>query len=1054
MTTRAFTVIEPTEGPSQRRSQRGRGMRKGQSRRPRGLASSGEASEPGPVQPASAIVATPAVAVAVAPAPAPEAGNQPGRGRRGQGGSRGGSRRGGSRRGTGQRSVVVSHRGGRRPPSPHRQGGNNGPRPNLSATAAEFVPGQPIQSSGAEPSESGPRTIPVSEEFTAKSTAPDLTTRIHEDIDRCQYECVICTGEVLRTSEMWSCSICWTTIHLFCAQQWYTSQLQLREDFPGNYRGADDDWRCPGCNSGLVGKPEVYHCWCGKETDPKPIAGLPPHTCGQTCSKPRAACPHPCSLMCHAGPCPPCTMMGPAQSCFCGKHTSTKKCRETDYGKDWSCQEICGDLFACGEHSCTQSCHSGLCGSCDIPTPSVCYCGREQREIPCSQRGDVLESFNHGQAKLPSGIEQNPDQWFEGSFRCTNICGRPFDCGHHLCSKPCHSQDEAAAHCPLSPDVVTHCSCGKTSLASMSVQPRQSCQDPIPHCNKPCNKAQPCGHLCLGECHTGPCAPCTQIADIPCRCGRVTTKSLCHQGNISHPQCFRICKAQLNCGRHECGEHCCPGEKVAAERRKHKRTANENYEPEHICFQPPQPCGTRSPECHFACTRASPCGHPSGPHLCHTDETPCPKCPYLMSKPCVCGKKSLRNQPCWFDEGRCGLPCGKKLKCGAHECRKPCHRPGECEDAGISGSHCPQRCGKVRKSCEHTCVDQCHAPDACKEDKPCQSKTFVTCPCQHCKQEVRCQATALNPSPAGKSTLACDDECRRLQRNRKLAQALDIDPSTHADEHIPYSDTSLRLFRENVSWAQTQERQLRVFAAAPEEKRIRFKPMPPHQRAFLHALAEDFGLDSESQDPGPHRHVCVFKTPRFVSAPGKTLGQCLQVADKAAKLRTGVSAITPKSSSSPRRQGPPFNAFLKSSSSPPPPLPPSPSPPTRRRSRRPSPASSPPLRAPSRGRGSPPLLCSAASTMRRERLSAGRVLWLLRMLVKKGGVRWPAAGQRVGGAIGGRLRPMRKREAAGGGGAGAAGEGVEEDWLAALEREEEEGEEKEEEGVEEAKGEE
>lgn len=57
---------------------------------------------------------------------------------------------------------------------------------------------------------------------------------------------------------------------------------------------------------------------------------------------------------------------------------------------------------------------------------------------------------------------------------------------------------------------------------------------------------------------------------------------------------------------------------------------------------------------------------------------------------------------------------------------------------------------------------------------------------------------------------------------------------------------------------------------------MRFKPMKSYQRQFLHALAEDFGMDSESQDPEPHRHVSIFKGPRFVSAPRKTLMQCLR----------------------------------------------------------------------------------------------------------------------------------------------------------------------------------
>ncbi len=327
-------------------------------------------------------------------------------------------------------------------------------------------------------------------------------------------------------------------------------------------------------------------------------------------------------------------------------------------------------------------------------------------------------------------------------------------------------------------------------------------------------------------------------------------------------------------------------------------------------LQPPQPCGTRPPECRFSCTRARPCGHPSIQHQCHPDDAPCPPCPYLMEKPCVCGKKTLKNQPCWFQEGRCGLPCGKKLKCGTHECKKSCHKPGDCEDSGISGSHCAQPCGKTRKSCDHACADQCHAPYYCKEDKPCQSKTFITCPCQHRKQEVRCQATKLNPSPTRETSLKCDDECLRLQRNRKLAEALNIDPATHTDEHIPYSDTTLKLFRDKPGFAQQQERELRVFADAPEEKRLRFKPMPAHQRAFLHSLAEDFGLDSESQDPEPHRHVCIFKTPRFVAAPTKTLAQCQRIATAAANLNASASSLKPITTPSTTQSQTFFNALL------------------------------------------------------------------------------------------------------------------------------------------------
>lgn len=137
-------------------------------------------------------------------------------------------------------------------------------------------------------------------------------------------------------------------------------------------------------------------------------------------------------------------------------------------------------------------------------------------------------------------------------------------------------------------------------------------------------------------------------------------------------------------------------------------------------------------------------------------------------------------------------------------------------------------------------------------------------------------ASKTNPWPQ-RTTLKCDDECLRLQRNARLANALNIDPQSHVDDHIPYSDTTLKFFRDSPKWAEKYEREYRVFASDPAEKRMRFKPMQSHQRAFLHSLAEDFGFDSESSDPEPHRHVCLFKTPRFVSAPMKTLAQCVRI---------------------------------------------------------------------------------------------------------------------------------------------------------------------------------
>lgn len=830
----------------------------------------------------------------------------------------------------------------------------------LQGNAPTFVPGQ--QHTAREPTQQASRQKQRQRRLS-KSTAPDIATRTHHDIDNGHYECPICTSEVLRNSKIWSCRTCWTVFHLTCIKKWSTNEGSAAAQQQGLQNGdipPPRQWRCPGCNLPKDTLPKSYTCWCEKEIEPRPLAGLPPHSCGNSCGKERVRkCPHPCQLTCHAGPCPPCTHMGPTQSCFCGKHESTRRCVDTDYESGWSCGEICDDVMPCGEHNCPNPCHEGLCGACEVRVDARCYCGQVEKAILCSDKGDEQSSkTNH----VAEGGQEVVEEW-TGIFECANSCNRMFDCNVHRCEKSCHSQSAEPSHCPRSPDVVTHCPCGKTQLSEISQNPRSSCEDAIPNCKKPCMKPLACGHSCEQVCHSGDCLPCLKTVLINCRCGRTTSSTICHQGTEEQPQCARVCRATLNCGRHACDERCCTGERKAGERLATKRKGrplgsaprpmDDGIEPEHICtrlcgrplkcgnhtceelchkgpcgscreaifdeischcgrtvLQPPLPCGTQPPPCRHQCNRPKACGHAQVQHNCHLDNENCPKCPFLVEKRCMCGKKALKNQQCWLQDVRCGEICGKKLKCGSHVCRKQCHRPGECEDA--ESRPCQQPCGKPKLVCGHPDENPCHAPYSCKEDKPCPHKIFVTCECQAQKQEMKCNASKAGEGNLTKS-LSCNDECARLERNRKLALALNINQSTHVDggDHIPYSNDTLALFQEKVKWAQTQEREFRVFAAADDEKRFRFKPMSPHQRAFIHHLAEDFGLDSESMDPEPHRHVAIWKTPRFVTAPNKTLAECvrIRVAQKAAAGNISDGETSKKGRSS-NEVGEPYNSFL------------------------------------------------------------------------------------------------------------------------------------------------
>ncbi|WAO88177.1 R3H domain-containing protein [Fusarium falciforme] len=722
------------------------------------------------------------------------------RGRRNRRGQRGGSH-GSENRGRGG-FRVGPHRqfGGRLTTTTEEPAQATSQDQSLSADAPEFVPGQPVAPRSAPESSSAqsqPPTQPRSKggrsrsdrkqgrpkQDVPKSTAPDLWQRIQEDISNWNYECRICADDVTRKSYVWSCTVCWTVVHLKCAHQWWSTSMKVDE------ATGDKSWRCPGCNSSLTGEPGDYQC---------------------------------------------------------------------------------------------------VCGTCEVAVKARCYCGRVEKEMECFKQDEACDSY-----------DPTNDSWFQGSFSCENACGRAYDCGIHRCETSCHPQDELPAHCPFSPDVVTHCPCGKTPLKDLMDHPRQSCEEHVPHCERVCEKKLKCGHTCQSLCHTGDCDPCMQVMDIDCRCGRVTAPSICHEGDIQHPLCFKVCQATRNCGRHRCGEHCCPGEKKAAQRiaqQKKQRSGVDSIqvEAEHICVQVcgrPLKCGS-----HFSATAVQRFFNLLNPvalasHIAHPSvgARPLAVIPLLsisvilMTLNALLAPISLRS---------------------LHTCRKLCHRPGECGDAREG---CEQVCGKTKLLCNHTCQNVCHGQTPCNESTACQKKMVVQCPCGNYKKEFKCLASTSNPTPS-RPELRCDEECERLDRNRRLAAALNIDPASHTNDHVPFSDNTLKLYKQFPSWGDSQERHFRVFAANPDEVRLRYEPMRNESRQFLHLLAEDFGLESKSEDYGSNRSVVVWKTDKFVSAPPKTLAQCVKI--RAAQAAEAAAAAALRPPSPPPFDSEPFNSMV------------------------------------------------------------------------------------------------------------------------------------------------
>ncbi|KAK8925108.1 FKBP12-associated protein 1 [Metarhizium anisopliae] len=90
-----------------------------------------------------------------------------------------------------------------------------------------------VATSPAKPTK--PKTFAKPQVRLPKSTAEDLGTRIHEDIRNFNYECAICTDDVVRTSHVWSCTLCWTVVHLKCVRK---CPLSLGKCLLGDVQGA------------------------------------------------------------------------------------------------------------------------------------------------------------------------------------------------------------------------------------------------------------------------------------------------------------------------------------------------------------------------------------------------------------------------------------------------------------------------------------------------------------------------------------------------------------------------------------------------------------------------------------------------------------------------------------------------------------------------------------------------------------------------------------------------------------------------------------------------
>ncbi|CAF0802157.1 unnamed protein product [Brachionus calyciflorus] len=733
-------------------------------------------------------------------------------------------------------------------------------------------------------------------------------------------ECMVCYSVIRNDKPIWTCNCCYHIFHLSCIKKWASSPAaKITEN--------SDQWRCPGCQTIFDSVPNKYKCFCGKKLNPEPEnrpfyhLKLTPHSCNEICGKPLVTsdqieglqCKHKCLDICHPGPCSPCEALV-NRTCNCGKSKFQVKCSSS---KVPQCEQKCDKILNCKIHICDRVCHGGDCEPCDHDIEINCHSHGDTKTVKCG-------SDEANMAKISNNM-----------FKCDKICDRLLSCKNHKCTEKCH--DGECKPCMLMPSKLINCPCGQTQVKELLIKKkiiRTVCTDPVPTCDKTCSKILPCNsslknevHLCENKCHMGECPACEKLVQVQCRCGKESDEVKCCDRN-ELKLCDRRCLKKKSCGKHQCQEICCNDKEHICMQICNKKLNCGIHKCEDLCHKgsckrclvasfeervcdcsktiqyPPIRCGTKPLDCPHPCSRTHSCEHPVT-HNCHW-ETNCPPCSFLTSKMCMGNHEVRHNIPCYMKDVGCGKPCGKQLPNCSHKCVRTCHK-GDCMDTEYKS--CTQLCKKLRPHCDHSCNSACHGDTPCP-DTVCQELIQAKCKCGLKSKQVKCMqkmyggessvvfeniasqlkemlscrsidVSSFNKEEIMKKKhlLECDEECLLAERNKAIAQALQIEAQTRPKPI--YNDFLKNYAREDPSLVFNIEYK---FAALVQEcklyktkKSVCLPVMKTNERRFVHELATYYGIETISEDPEPNRSVTLYGNKEKCFIPSVLLSQSIDL---------------------------------------------------------------------------------------------------------------------------------------------------------------------------------
>ncbi|KAI4352089.1 hypothetical protein L6164_006375 [Bauhinia variegata] len=278
-----------------------------------------------------------------------------------------------------------------------------------------------------------------------------------------------------------------------------------------------------------------------------------------------------------------------------------------------------------------------------------------------------------------------PSDFYLTPHSCGEPCGKPLqrevlvagvskeDLCPHVCVLQCHPGPCPPCKAFAPPRL---CPCGKKTITT-----RCSDRQSVLTCGQRCDKLLECRrHRCERICHVGPCDHCQVLINASCFCSKKMEVILCGEmalkGEIEADSgvfsCGSNCGKNLGCGNHTCSDICHPGS--CGECALLPSRVKTCCCGKTRLEEERQSCLDPIPTCSQVCDKPLICGIHHCREACHAGD--CPPCLILVSQKCRCGSTS-RTVECHKtvmenEKYTCEKPCGRKKNCGRHRCSERC----------------------------------------------------------------------------------------------------------------------------------------------------------------------------------------------------------------------------------------------------------------------------------------------------------------------------------------------------------------------------------------------